>query len=136
MTEPYPCPECKAEIPPGGTICPACGWDATTNLARPPRPSFWAILRGSAWRLIVYGAIITLPIIGFMRLRATGPGPDLGTTARWMVMGDHGRAEELVTIHRAHEIAKATARYLVHEMETPDLTGDWASSLDSPWRPH
>jgi len=130
MIDNNPCPECKAEIPPGDTICPSCGWDATTTLARPPRPSFWAILRGGAWRLMVYGAIVILPIVGFMRLRATGPGPDLETTARWMVMGDHGRAEELVSIHRAHEIAVAAARYAVDQLNPPPMDGDWAALLE------
>ncbi len=130
MTEPYPCPECTAEIPAGGTICPGCGWDSTTALARPPKPSLSAILRGSAWRLIVYGAVIALPIVGFMRVRATGPGPDLETTARWMVFGDHGRAAELVTIHRAHEISSAAARYAVDQLNPPPMDGDWAAMLE------
>jgi len=130
MNDTNHCPECKAEIPVGVTICPGCGWDSTTALARPPKPSFGAVFRGGAWRLFVYGAIITLPIIGFMRLRATGPGPDLETTARWMVAGDHGRAEELVTIHRAHEIAVAAARYAVDQLNPPPMDGDWATMLE------
>lgn len=77
----------------------------------------------------MYGAILALPVVGFVRLRATGPGPDLPTTLRWLALGDGGRARELVTIHRADEIATAAARYAVREQEPPPLEGDWASRL-------
>ena len=88
-----------------------------------------ALLRGGAWRLILYGTIAALPFVGFMRLRATGTGPDLATTARWMVAGDGGRAKELVTIHRAHEIAVAAARLAVDTLNPPSFEGDWAEVL-------
>jgi hypothetical protein len=77
----------------------------------------------------LYGAILALPLLGFARLRATGPGPDLATTLRWMALGDGGRAAELVTIHRAHEIASAASRYAVRELQPPPLDGDWAELL-------
>lgn len=110
----------------GESICPACGWDSTTAAARPPRPSLVAVLRGGAWRLIVLGLIAAVPVVGFMRLRATGPGPDLATTARWMVLGDGERAHELVTVHRMHEIATAAARQAVDTLNPPSFEGDWA----------
>ena len=98
MTEPTRCGECDQPLSPGTTICRSCGWDQTTSLARPPRRSLRATLAGGAWRLLVYGLILVLPVVGFLRLRATGPGPDLATTLRWMARGDGGRARELVTI--------------------------------------
>ena len=64
-----------------------------------------------------------------MRLRTTGPGPDLPTTMRWMAFGDGGRAAELETIHRMHEIGSATSRYGVREMEVPPFDGDWEEVL-------
>ncbi len=129
MTEPTRCGECDQPLSPGTTICRSCGWDQTTSLARPPRRSLRATLAGGAWRLLVYGVILALPVVGFLRLRATGPGPDLATTLRWMALGDGGRARELVTIHRAYEIAAAAARFAVKEQEPPTLVGDWADTL-------
>ncbi len=129
MSEPGICPECGGPMSPAETICPACGWDSTTAIARPPRPPLMAVLRGGAWRLVVYGAIAALPFIAFMRLRATGPGPDLATTARWMVSGDDDRTEELVTIHRAHEIAVAAARLAIDTLNPPSFEGDWTEIL-------
>jgi hypothetical protein len=73
----------------------------------------------------VYGLLAALPMVGFMRLRHTGPGPDLSTTLRWIALGDDGRAATLTTIHRAHEIATAAARYAVHELEAPPFDSDW-----------
>jgi hypothetical protein len=123
------CPKCSGEIPDRSTICPSCGWDSTTAIARPERPSLLAILRGGAWRLVVYGLLASLPFVVFMRVRATGPGPDLVTTTKWIVAGDSGRSEELVTIHRAHEIATSAARYAVQNLNAPDFDGDWAETL-------
>jgi hypothetical protein len=68
-------------------------------------------------------------VVGFLRLLATGPGPDLPTTLRWMVRGDDGRAAELTTIHRAFEIASAAARYGVRELEAPSFAAGWGERL-------
>ena len=76
-------------------------------------------LREGGWRYLVYPLSVALPIIGFMRLRTTGPGPDLLTTLRWMAFGDGGRAAELETIHRMHEIGSAASRFMVRENEMP-----------------
>jgi hypothetical protein len=86
-------------------------------------------IASGGWRILVYGALILLPILGFARLRTTGPGPDLETTLRWMAFGDGGRAAELVTIHRAHEIGAAVSRYAVRELEAFSFEGDWAAAL-------
>lgn len=79
--------------------------------------------------MVVYGALILLPVLGFARLRDTGPGPDLPTTLRWMAFGDEGRAAELVTIHRMHEIGAAVSRHAVRELEAFDFSDDWATRL-------
>jgi hypothetical protein len=129
MSETTTCPECGAVLGATDSICRECGWDSTTAVIRPPRRSILGVLRGGAWRLIVYGAIFSLPLVGFSRLRATGPGPDLATTLRWMAVGDDQRAAELVTIHRAHQIATAAARYAVRELQPPPLDGDWGELL-------
>ncbi len=129
MNEDIRCEACDHVMPPGVTICRHCGWDQTTALARPPRRSLRAVLAGGAWRLLLYGLILAVPVVGFLRLRATGPGPDLATTLRWMALGDDGRARELVTIHRAYEIATAAARFAVREQEVPPLGDDWADTL-------
>jgi hypothetical protein len=110
-------------------MCPHCGWDLSAVLARPPRQPILQQLGSRGWRLIVYGAILALPIIGFARLRSTGPGPDLPTTLRWMVFGDGGRAAELVTIHRAYEIGAAASRFAVRETEAFPFAGDWQDEL-------
>ncbi len=116
-------------MPRGATICPLCGWDLSAILSAPPRPTFWQKLRSGGWRVIVYGLLIAVPILGFMRLRTTGPGPDLATTIRWMAFGDGGRAAELETIHRMHEISSAASRYGVREIEMPPFGGDWVEVL-------
>ena len=113
------CEGCGKKLQAGSTICLHCGWDQTTALAQPERPSLLEYLAKGGWRLVVYGLIILLPVLGFMRLRSTGPGPDLATTLRWMAFGDGGRAAELETIHRMHEIGSAASRYAVREMELP-----------------
>jgi hypothetical protein len=46
-----------------------------------------------------------------------------------MAFGDDGRAAELVTIHRAHEIATAAARFAVEQIAAPSFEGDWAATL-------
>lgn len=129
MNESQPCPECGAELPATATICRQCGWDQTTAIARPPKMSLGATIRAGGWRVIVYGLIVVLPILGFQRLRTTGLGPDLMTTLRWMAFGDGGRAAELETINRMHETASAAARYGVREMSVPPFDGDWAAAL-------
>lgn len=129
MSDSVICPDCSAELARGATICSICGWDQTTALARPPAVSPLAYLRAGGWRLVVYGLILALPIVGFVRLRATGPAPDLATTARWMVFGDGDRAAELVTIHRMYEIGSAASRYMVREMQAPPFGDDWEKVL-------
>ena len=123
------CGECGADLPERSTICQVCGWDLSTALSVPPRQSIFQQLSSGGWRLVIYGAIILLPVLGFARLHDTGPGPDLPTTLRWMAYGDDGRAAELVTIHRAHEIGAATSRFAVREIEAFPFEGDWATAL-------
>ena len=123
------CGSCGADMPQRSTICSICGWDLSTSVSTPPRQSILQQLGSGGWRVLVYGAIILLPVLGFARLRDTGPGPDLPTTLRWMAFGDNGRAAELVTIHRAHEIGAAASRYAVREIEAFGFEGDWAPVL-------
>ena len=129
MSERVTCEGCGKDLAEGSTICSHCGWDLSTTLARPPHKSLLAQFAAGGWRVVVYGLILLLPIIGFMRLRATGPGPDLATTLRWMAFGDGGRAAELETIHRMHEIASAASRYSIREMEIPPFDGEWETVL-------
>jgi hypothetical protein len=129
MNDPMICGGCGQPLEEGTTICRNCGWDLTTAVTRPPRQSILATLRGGAWRVLLYGALIALPFVGFARFRSTGTGPDLATTMRWMILGDGGRAAELLTIHRAHEVATAAARYAVRELEPPPTEDDWATVL-------
>jgi hypothetical protein len=129
MPESTICQECGAELSSGASICAQCGWDSTLDLARPKSPSLMAQLRAGGWRVVVYGLILALPLVGFSRLRATGPGEDLPTTLRYMVFGDAGRADELKTIHRMHEIGSAAARYSIREEEQAPFDGDWATVL-------
>lgn len=123
------CGSCGADLPGRSTICTVCGWDLSTAVSVPPRHSFLQQIAAGGWRLLVYGAIVLIPVIGFARLRDTGPGPDLQTTLRWMASGDNGRAAELVTIHRAYEIGTAASRYAVREIEAFPFEGDWAEVL-------
>jgi hypothetical protein len=98
-------------------------------LSRPPRQTVWQQLRTGGWRFILYGAILIIPILGFVRLRTTGPGPDLATTVYWMATGDDGRSAELVSIHRAHEIGAAASRYAVRETEAFEFGDGWETEL-------
>lgn len=123
------CGSCGADLAPKTTICSRCGWDLSTAISTPPRQSLLQQLGSGGWRVLVYGGIVLLIVAGFMRLRQTGPGPDLATTLRWMAMGDDGRAAELVTIHRMHEIGAAVSRYAVREIEPFDFADDWATEL-------
>ncbi len=123
------CGSCGADLPQRSTICAACGWDLRSAIATEPRRSILGRLGSGGWRVLVYGAIILLPILGFGRLRDTGPGPDLPTTLRWMATGDDGRAAELITIHRAHEIGAAVSRYAVRETEPFGFEGEWQDEL-------
>jgi hypothetical protein len=129
MNDPIMCGGCGQPLDERSTICRNCGWDLTTAVARPPRPSIVGTLRGGAWRVLLYGMLLALPLVGFARFRTTGTGTDLATTLRWMAFGDRGRAAELLTIHRAHEIGAAAARYAVRELEEPPLEVDWEAVL-------
>ena len=129
MNDRVTCGSCGKPLAAGATICLHCGWDQRTDIIAPPVPSVLARLRAGGWRVVVYGLILLLPILGFMRLRSTGPGPDLATTLRWMVLGDGGRAAELETIHRMHEIGAAASRYSIRENEKPPFDDDWAEIL-------
>jgi hypothetical protein len=129
MSDGILCDGCGEPLAQGTTICRHCGWDMTTAVTHPPRISLWNAVRTGGWRVLLYGALLALPVLGFARFRTTGPGPDLGTTLRWMALGDGGRAAELVTIHRAHEIGSAAARYAVRELEAPPFDGDWQRLL-------
>lgn len=129
MYEPMNCGGCGATMPENATICPHCGWDLSAVLSVPPPPTLWQRFRQGGWRYLVYLLLVGLPILGFMRLRVTGPGPDLATTLRWMAFGDGGRAAELETIHRMHEIGAATSRFMIRENEIPPFDGDWATVL-------
>lgn len=123
------CGSCGADLPERSTICTACGWDLRSAVATEPRRSILGQLGSGGWRILLYGAIVLLPILGFARLRDTGPGPDLLTTLRWMATGDDGRAAELITIHRAHEIGAAVSRYAVRETEPFGFDGEWQDEL-------
>ncbi|MCU0302907.1 MAG: hypothetical protein MUC56_02460 [Thermoanaerobaculales bacterium] len=123
------CGGCGADLPQRSTICPLCGWDLSAAISSPPRASLLERLASGGWRLLVYGGVIALVVLGFIRLRDTGPGPDLATTLRWMVFGDDGRAAELVTIHRMHEIGAAASRHAVREVEAFPFGDGWAEAL-------
>jgi hypothetical protein len=116
-------------MPAHATICPHCGWDLSAVLSAPPPPTLLQRFRDGGWRYVVYPLLVALPVLGFMRLRTTGPGPDLATTIRWMAFGDGGRAAELETIHRMHEIGAAASRYMIRENEMPPFGGEWAEVL-------
>jgi len=131
MYDPTKCGGCGADMPEQATICPHCGWDLSAVLSAPPPPTVMQRFREGGWRYLVYPLLIALPILGFMRLRATGPGPDLATTLRWIAVGDGGRAAELETIHRMHEIGAAASRFMIRENEIPPFGGDWAGVLAS-----
>jgi hypothetical protein len=123
------CGSCGADLPPRSSICRICGWDLTAAISAPPERSPGKRFAAGGWRIVVYGLILVLPVLGFARLRITGPGPDLGTTLRWMATGDNGRAAELVTIHRAHEIGAAASRHAIREVDVFAFEGDWATEL-------
>ena len=131
MYDPTKCGGCGAPMLENATICQHCGWDLSAVLSVPPSPTVMQRLREGGWRYLVYPLLVALPFLGFMRLRMTGPGPDLATTVRWMVLGDGGRAAELETIHRMHEIGAAASRFMIRENEIPPFGGDWADVLAS-----
>jgi len=118
------CPSCGAEL--GlSVICPHCGWDPVTALPRNRKRPPITILA----RILLWGGLAGLLALGWWRWVLVGPGPDLPTTLHWITLGDGGRAASLVTIHRAHEIASAAARYTVREVEPPSFDGDWVKTL-------
>lgn len=123
------CPACGASVSAAASHCPECGCDLAIAAATPARKPAARRLLGVVPRLVIYGALIALPILGFMRLRVTGPGPNLETTLRWMISGDGGRAATLLTLHREYEIATATARYAVKNLEAPSFSDNWAKEL-------
>jgi hypothetical protein len=87
------------------------------------------LLLAVGWRALVLGTILAVCIVLFQRFRITGPGPDLATTINWIVQGDDGRSAELVTIHRAYEIACAASRYAVIEQAPPPIMEGWEDVL-------
>ncbi len=123
------CPTCGAAVNAVDSHCPGCGCDLAIAAATPARTPATKRVLALLPRLVIYGALIALPILGFMRLRVTGPGPDLETTVRWMILGDGGRAATLVTLHREYEIATAAARYTVKNLEPPAFSDDWVKEL-------
>ncbi len=123
------CGSCGASMPASGSLCPVCGWDARVAVVDRPRRSLATVLAGGAWRVLLYGALVVLPLLGFYRFERVGPGPDLATTLRWIVLGDGGRAAALVTLHRAYETGSAAARYALREVEPPPFDGGWADVL-------
>lgn len=99
------CPACGAPVELGRSFCESCGADLAMAAAHPRR------------RLVVpWGGLITLALVGaaltlgWHRLRAVGPGPDLSTTLRWVLHGDGERRPTLATLMRAYETARAVAR--------------------------
>ncbi len=122
------CPSCGAEMK--ASICGSCGWDLTTEVVRMARPPLMSRIWAGVWRILVLGLIVAVPVISATRLLNVGPGPDLATSLRWIVLGDEGRVAELITLHRAHEISSAAARFAVREFEAPPFDGDWGGVLD------
>lgn len=123
------CGGCGATMSPRRTICHECGWDLT---AAPPASAREPLrLRAGAIlpRLVLWFVVLALPLLGAWRLARVGPGPDLPTTLRWLALGDGGRAAGLVTLHRAHEIGSAAARYAVRELEPFTFEGEWRDEL-------
>lgn len=130
MSTEMKCGGCGAELAPGTMICTTCGWDAVTSIGQTrARFSIRTFLIGGGWRLLVYGLIAATIAGAFLRVRATGLGPDLATTAKWAILGDGGRAAELVTIHRMYETGSAATRYAVWELTAPSFEEGWAESL-------
>jgi hypothetical protein len=122
------CPSCGVDME--SSICGSCGWDLTTAVVQMSRPPLKSRILAGVWRVLVLGLIVAVPVIGASRLLKVGPGPDLATSLRWIVVGDEGRAAELITLHRAYEIASAAARFAVREFEAPPFDGDWGEVLD------
>ncbi len=123
------CGACGAAMPASGSLCPVCGWDARVAVVDRPRRPLAAVLAGGAWRTLMYGTLVALPLLGLYRFERVGPGPDLATTLRWIVLGDGGRSAELVTLHRAYETGSAAARYALHEVAAPPFDDGWADVL-------
>jgi len=118
------CPRCGDGLN-GAGLCPSCGWDPLLahRSGRRFRPA------AAAARLLLWGGLAALLAAAAWRWMLFGPGPDLATTLRWLVLGDGGRAATLVTLHRADQIAAAAARWTVRQLEPPTFQGDWAAEL-------
>ncbi len=129
VVEALTCAGCGTAMPATVSLCPACGWDAATAALERPRPRIGAILAAGGWRLAVLSLLVAAVVAATLRLQSTGPGRDLPTTLRWIVLGDGGRAAELVTLHRAFETASAAARYALREVEAPAFDAGWAGQL-------
>lgn len=101
-----PCPACGRDVTAREAFCPACGADLGVAALR-GAPSGG----GAPWALFVVLVLVAAGIVAlWQRFRAVGPGPDLSTTARWLVLGDGGRRAQLATLSRAYETARAVAR--------------------------
>ncbi len=118
------CPECGGALG-GAGLCPSCGWDPALAHRRPRRVRPAAV----AGRVVLWGGLAALLALAGWRWMLFGPGPDLETTLRWLVLGDGGRSATLLTLHRANEIAAAGARWAVRNLEAPPFEGEWAEEL-------
>ncbi len=126
------CGQCSRPLAQGAAICSHCGWDLITNLGvSNRRGSRLLFLAACGWRIVVYGLLLAVPLVGYSRLKITGPGPDLATTLHWISHGDGGRQAELVTIHRAFTVGGAAVRYALRNMEAPTFTEghNWEAEL-------
>jgi hypothetical protein len=130
MSEEVVCRSCGQALPPRASICSSCGWDLTTSVVAHQRLPVTKLLLAVGWRALVLAGILAVFIVLFQRFRMTGPGPDLPTTINWIIYGDQGRSAELVTIHRAYEIACAASRYAVIEQEPPPIMEGWEDVLE------
>jgi hypothetical protein len=130
MREEVVCRSCGEALPPGASICSSCGWDLTTSVPEHRRVPIGRLLLAVGWRALVLAGIVAVLVVLFQRYRTTGPGPDLATTISWIIHGDQGRSAELITIHRAYEIACAASRYAVIEQEAPPIMEGWEDVLE------
>jgi hypothetical protein len=129
MSEEMICGSCGQPLSPRSSICSSCGWDSTTSIVAAKKIPLSKVLLAAGWRALVYGLVLAIPFLFFVRFRETGPGPDLATTLRWIIQGDEGRSAELITIHRAYEIGCAASRYAVIEQEALPIMEGWEDVL-------